>query len=320
MGNGDALEAVSGSVAVPDLVTQAAAYAAATRAPGTLRGYATDWRHFVAWTEGHGVAALPAAPATVALYVTALASTHKPATITRRMAAISVQHQRTGLPSPTTDPRVREILRGMRRTVGVAQRQAAPVTIGDLRRMIAHLPDTTAGRRDRSLLLVGFAGALRRSELVGIDVDDLAEREQGLLVTVRRSKSDQEAAGRQVALPFGRDPHTCPVTALQSWLTTAPITTGAVFRSVDRHGRIGGRLSDRGVVLIIKRAAQRAGLDPAAYSGHSLRAGFATTAAANGASERRIAVQTGHRSMEVLRKYIRAGTVFSDNAVSDLGL
>ncbi|WP_165356834.1 site-specific integrase [Nocardioides zhouii] len=186
--------------------------------------------------------------------------------------------------------------------------------------MIAHLPDTTAGSRDRAILLVGFAGALRRSELVALRVDDVEWRDEGAVLHIRRSKADQEAAGREVALPRGKDEQSCPVDALRSWLAEGDISRGQLFRSVDRHGNVGEQLSDRAIVLVIRRAATAAGLDPDKYSGHSLRAGFATTAAAHGASERRIAVQTGHRSMEVLRGYIRHATVFTDNAVNDLGL
>ncbi|RYC12481.1 site-specific integrase [Nocardioides zhouii] len=302
------------------LMERASAYAAATRSPATLKAYASDWAHFEEWTGRHGASALPAEPVAVAMYVTDLATTHKPGTLTRRLAAISVMHQRHGLTSPTVDPRVREILRGVRRTEGVAARRASPLGLGELRRMIAHLPDTTAGSRDRAILLVGFAGALRRSELVALRVDDVEWRDEGAVLHIRRSKADQEAAGREVALPRGKDEQSCPVDALRSWLAEGDISRGQLFRSVDRHGNVGEQLSDRAIVLVIRRAATAAGLDPDKYSGHSLRAGFATTAAAHGASERRIAVQTGHRSMEVLRGYIRHATVFTDNAVNDLGL
>lgn len=230
-------------------------------------------------------------------------------------------HRRHGLDSPTTSPAVREVMRGIRRKLKVAQKEAAPATIGEIRRMIAHLPDNRLGLRDRALLLVGFAGALRRSELAALAVEDLQERPEGLLATLRSSKTDQEGQGRQIAIPRGRDKSTCPVTALQAWLTEAAIEAGPIFRAVDRHGNISTEaISDRAVALVVKRRATQAGLDPATYSGHSLRAGFATTAAANGATERAIANQTGHKSMEVLRRYIRIGTIWSDNAATNLGL
>jgi len=212
-------------------------------------------------------------------------------------------------------------MKGIRRSLTVAQREAAPARIGEIRRMVAHLPHDIAGTRDRALLLVGFAGAMRRSELVGLDLADLISREEGIAVTIRSSKTDQEGQGRKVALPNGRDPDTCPVTAVRTWLDIAAIEDGPLFRSIDRHGNVSAtRLSDRAVSLIIKRAAERAGLDPTIYSGHSLRAGFATTAAANGAPERAIANQTGHKSMEVLRRYVRHGSLFTDNAATMLGL
>jgi integrase len=256
----------------------------------------------------------------VALYVTDLAATYKPSTISRRLASISIIHKTFGYNSPTADTRVQNVTRGVRRRLGTSQTEARPLVIGDLRRMLAHLPETTAGVRDRALLLVGFAGAFRRSELVAIDLDDLDRRDQGIVVHLRRSKTDPEAAGREVALPRGHDPHTCPIAAIDAWIGQAAISDGALFRAVDRHGNVGERLTGQSVTLVIRRAAAAANIEVAQLSGHSLRAGFATTAAANGASEATIARQTGHRSMDVLRKYIRHGTVFTDNAVTQVGL
>lgn len=263
---------------------------------------------------------MPADPATLVLYVTDLASTYKPSTISRRLASISIIHKTLGHPSPTADTRVHNVTRGVRRQLGTSQTEARPLVIGDLRRMLAHLPDTTAGVRDRALLLAGFAGAFRRSELVAIDIDDLDRREEGIVVHLRRSKTDPEAVGREVALPRGNDPHTCPVVAIEAWADRGAITDGALFRAVDRHGNVGIRLGAQSVSLVIRRAALAANIEASQLSGHSLRAGFATTAAANGASEASIARQTGHRSMKVLRKYIRHGTVFTDNAVTQVGL
>lgn len=303
-----------------DLVASARTFAAASRSSSTKRAYATDWRDFEAWATARGFDSLPAAPAVVALYITDLAARLKPSTISRRLAAISVAHQQAGHPSPTSHEEVRAITTGIRRTLGTAPREAAPLSLGDLRSMLAHLPDTVLGTRDRALLLVGFAGAFRRSELVGINISDLQRREEGIVVTVRRSKTDQEGEGRRVALPIGRDHHTCPVTAVETWCSEAGITDGPLLRSIDRHGRMGGRLTPGAVNLIVKSAARRARLDPEMISGHSLRAGFATTAAAAGASERAIAAQTGHRSMNVLRRYVRHGSVFTDNAATQIGL
>ena len=245
-----------------DLAAAAPGYARANRATSTQRAHATDWAHFSVWAAAHGLDHLPAAPETVALYVTDLASTPhpstgaplRPSTITRRLAAIAINHKRAGYDSPCSAPGVREIMKGIRRSLTVAQREAAPAVIGEIRRMVAHLPATTIRVRDKAIFLTGFAGAMRRSELVGLNVADITQRDQGLAITVRTSKTDQEGHGRQVAIPWGRDPATCPVRALQAWLEAAAIGDGPVFRAIDRHGNIAdARLSDRAVALIVKR-------------------------------------------------------------------
>jgi integrase len=309
------------SLGLENLADAALRYANATRAASTERAYTSDWEDFAEFTQFFQRTPLPADPETVVFYVTHLADTMRPSTIDRRLAAISVWHRRNGYQTPTANPAVREVMKGIRRKLKVAQKEVAPATIGDIRRMVAHLPIDRLAIRDKALLLVGFAGALRRSELVAITVDDLLHRPEGVLIALQVSKTDQEGEGRRVAIPLGRDSTTCPVSALKAWLTEAGIREGPVFRAVDRHGNVSAKaLSDRAVALMIKRRAEEAGLDPNLYSGHSLRAGFATTAAANGATERAIANQTGHRSMEVLRRYIRMGTVWSDNAATTLGL
>jgi integrase len=187
--------------------------------------------------------------------------------------------------------------------------------------MIERLPLSLQGTRDRALLLVGFAGAFRRSELVGLDIADLEFGRDGLVVTVRRSKTDQEGQGRRVGIPYGSHAETCPVRAAQEWVDLLDTTSGPLFRRIDRHGHIGAaRLSDKAVALIIKRCARAAGLGAADLAGHSLRAGLATAAAAAGVSERAIMAQTGHRSLATVRKYIREGSLFLENAAGKVGL
>jgi integrase len=304
-----------------DLIESADDFAASARSDATTRAYSRDWMHFEAWCHDHDLEALPADPSTVALYVTDMATSYKPSTITRRLASISVVHGTYGHLSPTRDPRVQTVTRGVRRRLGVNQTEARPLSLGDHRQMHAYLPAALSGTPVRALLLIGVAGAFRRSELVALDVDDLERRPEGLVVHVRASKTDQEGDGRQAAILYGIDSHTCPVTAIDAWTAQADIADGALFRSVDRHGNVSSnRLSGQSVSIIIKRAADGANIDSSGLSGHSLRAGFATTAAANGASESSIARQTGHKSMEMLRRYVRHGTVFTDNAVSKVGL
>jgi integrase len=223
------------AVELAEIAAQARDYVAASRAANTTRVYRTGWVQFTAWCDEHGVVALPAGPETVACYVADLAKVAKPATIDLRLAAISAAHRAAGHDSPTKEEAVRLVRRGVRRTLGTAQRQVRPITVPDLRAMLEGLGTNPAGCRDRALLLVGFAGALRRSELVGLDVADIIEGADGLIVHLRRSKTDQEGAGRTVGVPYGSKQATCPVRAWRAWLEVSGITEGHAFCPVDRH-------------------------------------------------------------------------------------
>ena len=264
---------------------------------------------------------LPALPETVALYLTTLAEWHKASTLTRRISAISQAHQAAGFDSPTQAPVVRQLMKGIRRTLGTAQTGKSPVKVEHLRTIIAGLdPDRALDVRDRALILVGFAGAFRRSELVGLDIEDLEFNENGLVVHLRRSKTDPEGQGRKVGIPYGSTPATCPVRAVEAWMAVLQTDEGPLFRAVDRHGRIHKtRLTPQSVALVVKKLIAKAGI-PGDYAGHSLRAGLATAAAAAGVPERAIMAQTGHRSLATLRKYIREGSLFLENAAAKVGL
>jgi integrase len=216
---------------------------------------------------------------------------------------------------------VSETLKGIRRSIGTAQEGKAPLLTSDIRRIVAACPETLSGLRDRALVLVGFAGAFRRSELAAIDFAHLSFTKDGLIIDLRRSKTDQEAAGRKVGIPFGKEEETCPVHALRLWLAASGISSGAVFRGVTRAGKLSRRgLHKDCVGWILKRAASRAGLKPEPLGGHSLRAGCVTQVAMNGVSERDIMRQTGHKSAEMLAKYIRIGETFTRNAAAGLGI
>lgn len=203
---------------------------------------------------------------------------------------------------------------GIRRRVGTAPKRKDAATPDLLLTMLSHGSSDLLGTRDRALLLFGFASAFRRSELVALDLEDLTWTERGLLVTVRRSKQDQEGSGRQVGIVPGRTEETCPIRALDRWLEAAEIEEGRVFRSVDRHGRVGQSLGARAVGEIVQRLARRAGLDPTRFGGHSLRAGFVTAAADRGASIDRIMDHTGHQSASMVRVYTRRVDSFRDHA------
>jgi site-specific recombinase XerD len=288
----------------------------------TVRAYRSDWAHFDRWCESQRLRSYPADPATVGLYIAALAGTHKVSTITRRLAAISKWHRDHGKFSPCSMrySQVCEVLRGVRREKGVRTEAKDALSTDQLRAMVCALPKTPRGLRDRALLLIGFSGGFRRSELAGLDMAEVSDTEDGLKVLVRRSKTDQEGEGRTVGIPYGSDPRTCPVRAFRAWIKTSGITEGPVFRHF-HNKKMGARaISPQTVALAVKRAAERAGIDSAELAGHSLRSGLATTAARNGASERSIMRQTGHKSVQMVRRYIHEAELFHDNAAAKLGL
>lgn len=304
------------------LSEEARDYLGQAKAANTLRAYQADWRDFSDWCGWHGQAALPASAETVALYLSELARQLKASTIQRRMASIAQAHATAGYESPTKQAVVRNVWQGIRRARGTAMAGKSPTLTADIRIMVEHLPQgKLIGVRDRALLLLGFAGAMRRSELVGLDVQNVQQTHDGLVVTIRKSKTDQEGAGRKIGIPYGSHPQTCPVRALQAWLQASGIEEGPLFRSVNRHGKlVEGRLGDRAVALVVKRALEAAGKDGATFAGHSLRAGLATSAAMAGVSERSIQEQTGHKSLIILRRYIREGSLFRENAAAQVGL
>lgn len=317
---------VSVSAGLDHLVAQARAFAAVSKAASTRRAIGSDWRDFDGWCQQHRLASLPAAPETVALYLTDRASTLVPQTLTRRLTAITLAHRAAGYvsglsPASTKQPVVGAVLHGIRRVKGVAQHGKEALLTEQIRALVATCGDDLQGLRDRALLLVGFAGAFRRSEIVAIDCSEIQSLEQGIVIRIGRSKTDQEGKGRVVGIPFGANAEMCPVRALARWLAASGINGGPVFRAVDQKGRLSpGRMHPDSVAYIIKRAARRAGFDDEVLAGHSLRAGHVTQAARNGVGERVIMEQTGHKSPAMLRKYIRHGGLFEENAAARLGL
>jgi site-specific recombinase XerD len=266
---------------------QAKEYIRASKAENTLRGYQSDWREFCAWCESHGLCPLPAGPESVAPYIAECAGRLKVGSIQRRLNAITEAHKAVGVESPTHHAMVANTMKGIRRTLGTAAAQKAPTLTDDIRAMIEATAAGNIGARDRALILLGFAGAFRRSELIGLDVEDCTFGKDGLTVTLRRSKTDQDCVGRKVGIPYGSNPETCPVRMLQAWMELPGIVSGPVFRSINRHGQIQpGRLSGIDVARIVKKLAERAGLDAAKYASHSLRAGHCTSAAIAGANRR----------------------------------
>jgi site-specific recombinase XerD len=301
-----------------DDLARAAWYARAEKSAATQKAYGSDFGVFGLWCQEHEFPLIPTTSEAIAAYLAFEADRGaKPSTIARRLAAIRYVHGIGGHPNPTNDERVRAVIRGIRRTHGTAPRRVLPATADRLLAMAPRPDGGLSTLRDRALLLLGFAGALRRSELVALDVADLEETPEGLRVTIRRGKTDAEGRGAVIAILRGEV--ACPVAALREWLRAAEITDGPLFRSIRRGGHVQNtRLTDRTVATIVKRYAAQAGFDPMLFSGHSLRAGFLTSAAKRGASVFKMMASSRHRSIETLSAYVRDQELFKDHAGSGL--
>ncbi len=290
-----------------------ATYIQASLAPNTRLAYTSDTTHFHQWGGS-----IPASAQMVAAYLTDYAGTLSVATLSRRLAALSKLHKARELPNPAETELVKMTMRGIKRVHGVSQRQAKALLKAELFQVLDAMGDSLRDKRDKALLLIGFAGGFRRSELVALNVDDVEITAEGCVIAIRRSKTDQTAVGRKIRIDRGLW-EWCPVTALEAWLVQSDIKVGGIFRRVHRHGNISAaRLSGDAVSVIVKDRAARIGLRPHEYSGHSLRAGFVTNAAMAGLPLWQIRQQTGHASDMTLSDYIRNTQPYfnSDNLCS----
>jgi len=298
----------------PDELALALEFARAEKSASTRRAYRSDFEAFRKWCEARNLSALPAAPNTLAAFIATEAKRGiKVSSLERRLCGIRYAHLLAGHSPPNQSEAVKATFRGVRRTIGSAAKRKEPITAERIRAMVKHAPNNLFGLRDRALLLLGFAGAFRRSELVGLDVSDLKEIPPGLQVHIRHSKTDQEHLGQIIGILRGTDE--CPIKAVKVWLKASVITCGLVFRSISKGGRVSGhRLTDRAVAEIVKFYAQQIGLDPASVSAHSLRAGFLTSAAQNGASVFKLMDVSRHKSVDSLSGYIRDLNTFDGHA------
>ena len=311
----------SGPIALGDALAAARTYAERSLSESTRRGYARDLGAFKAWCGSRAVTALPAEPQTLAAYLAHLALTDRPATIGKKLAAIAVAHRDAGLESPTEHGMVKRTLAGIRREKGTAQKQKAALLVEDLRRIVAPLGTSLLDRRDRALLLLGFAAALRRSELVALRVGDVRFEEEGLVLTLLRSKTNQEGRLETVAVAYGSEVGTCPVRALRAWLAAAGLVAGPLFVGLTPQGGLRPTaLGDRMVAHVVKRRCKAAGIDPDQVAGHSLRRGFATAAARAKKPDRMIKRQGRWKSNAMLDRYIEDGSRWDNNATVGLGL
>ena len=282
-----------------------------SKAQNTLRAYQADFRDFSNFCNQNGFKEMPTEPKILSLYITHLSAISKYSTLKRRIASIGVLHKMRGHYLDTKHPIIIENLMGIKRKNGVNQKGKKPLLINNLKRLInvihQYQKNTDKLLRDKAILLIGFAGGFRRSELVQIEYEDLDFVSEGLKIFIKRSKTDQSGEGSTKGIPYFDNQNYCPVIALKEWLKHSNIKIGKIFN-----------VSDKTVALIIKKYSNLAGLDSNKYSGHSLRSGFATSAAEAGAEERSIMAMTGHKSTEMVRRYIKEANLFKNNALNKI--
>jgi site-specific recombinase XerD len=287
-----------------------------SKANNTIRAYKSDFKDFSKFCTKNGFKSLPTEPKIVSLYLTYLSSSSKISTLKRRIASISVIHRLKGLYIDTKHPIIIENLMGIRRKMGSYQKSKKPILINELKEIVNAINDVNSRKnklddertaRDKAIILTGFAGGFRRSELVSINYEDLEFVTEGVKIFIRRSKTDQSGEGMIKALPYFENKNFCPVTWLKKWLEISKIKTGLIFN-----------ISDKSVALLVKKYASIAGLDSSVYSGHSLRSGFATVSAEFGADERSIMTMTGHKTTQMVRRYIQEANLFKNNALNKI--
>jgi integrase len=297
-------------------------------APATLRAYKADWTHFADWCAAKGFVPVPAAPEVIGAYLASLADTHSPATIRRRLSALAKMHRYNDLPWNGAHGAIQGPLQGLLRRHGRPPQKAAALTLAMLRKLLATCDRTARGRRDRALLLFGFAGALRRSELVFLHVEDVRVDADGLRLRIRRGKTDPAGQGAEIGLPRGRHVETCPLRAFEAWQAVAQRSAGPLFRRISTRGRIGGAaLHPDAVRRILAHRLAMAGLTPEEIgqgfdrlSAHALRVGFITEAYANGVRDEDIMRHTRHRDLRTMRGYVRRAGLISESPAGMLDL
>jgi site-specific recombinase XerD len=284
-----------------------------SKASNTITAYQSDWKDFTSFCEQNNLAPLPVSEATIATYISEQSKTHKLSTIKRKLSSINKAHTTAHLPSPTNTPLIKEIIAGLAREKGTKQTPKQALVLDDLKRLIDVIDvSTLAGKRDKALLLVGYATASRRSELVSIDTNHITFTNEGMDIEIFQEKTQQWIVKSIIK---AKNSFYCPVNNLEIWLIDSNIKTGAIFRQI-KHDNVYERLSDKTVANTIKKYCELAGLDPALYSGHSLRSGMATSAAKKGFHESAIMKQTGHNTNTMVQRYIQEANRYENNVTS----
>jgi site-specific recombinase XerD len=295
-----------------------------SKATNTVRAYKSDFKDFCLFCAQNGFKALPSDPKIVSLYLTYLSTKdNKMSTLKRRLVSIGVIHKLKGYYLDTKHPSIKENIMGIKRRKGSIQKGKKPILINDLKLIIDVIDqeknEDIKKLRDRSIILIGFSGGFRRNEIVALDFEDLDFVSEGLKIDIKRSKTDQFGEGSKKALPYFDNSQYCPVVSLQKWIKISKINSGSLFRRFSKGSKLSeNRLTDQTVALLIKTYLQLAGIDSKKYSGHSLRSGFATSAAESGAEERSIMTMTGHKSTEMVRRYIKEANLFKNNALNKI--
>ena len=295
-----------------------------SKATNTVRAYKSDFKDFALFCAQNGFKSLPSEPKIVSLYLTFLSTKDaKMSTLKRRLVSIGVIHKLKGHYLDTKHPAIIENIMGIKRRKGSIQKGKKPILINDLKQLINVIDqqkkEDIKKFRDRSIILIGFSGGFRRNEIVSLDYDDLDFVPEGLKISLRRSKTDQFGEGFTKALPYFDNPQYCPVLSLKKWIEISKIASGPVFRRFSKGSKLtNNRLTDQTVALLIKEYLKLAGIDSKNYSGHSLRSGFATSAAESGVEERSIMAMTGHKSTEMVRRYIKEANLFKNNALNKI--
>ena len=294
-----------------------------SKANNTLRAYKSDFKDFSIFCVKHGVQSMPTEPKIVSIYLTHLSKTSKISTLRRRLVSISMVHKLKGHYLDTKHPVIIENLMGIKRLKGSIQRGKKPILINHLKSIINVINqekiDNITKLRDKTLILIGFGGGFRRTELISIDFEDLEFVKEGLKIIVKKSKTDQYGEGMLKGLPYFSNEIYCPVINLKRWLEISKIKGGPIFRRFAKGASItNNRLTDQSVALLIKRYLNLAGIDNKNFAGHSLRSGFATVAAEMGADERSIMAMTGHKSTQMVRRYIKEANIFKNNALNKI--
>ena len=294
-----------------------------SKADNTLRAYKSDFKDFGTFCAKHGFKSIPTEPKVVSLYLTYLSANSKISTLRRRLVSIGVVHKLKGHYLDTKHPVIIENLMGIKRKKGSIQTGKKPILINHLKQIINVIDEQKIEKikklRNRTLILIGFGGGFRRTELISIDHEDLDFVEEGVKITLRKSKTDQFGEGLVKGLPYFSNDKYCPVTSLKNWINLSKIKTGPLFRRFAKGSILTNhRLTDQSVVLIIKSCLKLAGIENENFSGHSLRSGFATVAAESGADERSIMAMTGHKTTQMVRRYIREANLFKNNALSKI--